>query len=220
LRFSFFLHRNAEYLSDFFIEKTNLEGAYVMTFFFQWNISEERANMSAVDQSEIILVKHRKNSKQPNATCRYLSLILCSIFCTTLLGALIIPTIFTYKLATRMSRFTSTNQSELSESVTYRAHCRGVSSYSQWTVNTTYVMTMIVNTTQCNFNNTPLYFAAVTSSAISGHWCLIGHNAIYYATNESFQVYAKSTCVLELATTLISSATGGQWNLAWIGFYR
>ena len=59
--------------------------------------------MPTVDQSIMILGKHPKNSKQRNATCKYISRILCSIFGMTLLGALIVPTILTYELALRMS---------------------------------------------------------------------------------------------------------------------
>lgn len=112
------------------------------------------------------------------------------------------------------------NQSHSSELPRYRRHCSGVSLGSMWQINSTFVITMVVNTTICNFTDTPLYFLSIGGKAVNSHTCLIGHNAIYLPTNQTFQIYAMSTFNPTLATTLVTSAAMHGWNVNWIGFYK
>jgi hypothetical protein len=77
---------------------------------------------------------------------------------------------------------------------------------------------MILNTSQCNFIETPLYFISVGGT--SNHYCLTGYDAIYQPTNESFQIYTTSVCVGYNATTMISYAASYNWNVNWVGFYK
>jgi hypothetical protein len=77
---------------------------------------------------------------------------------------------------------------------------------------------MKLNTSECNFNNIPLYFVSIAGN--SDHYCLIGYGAIYLPTTESFQIYAESTCGGWDATTLMSLATTHGWNVNWMGFYK
>ena len=85
-----------------------------------------------------------------------------------------------------------------------------------WQINSTTIITMIINTTQCNFTTTPLYF--VSLHGISHHWKMNGHVAIYFPTNQSFQVYLKSVVGVS-ATALLSDASTFSWNIVWTGFY-
>ena len=85
-----------------------------------------------------------------------------------------------------------------------------------WQINSTTIITMIINTTQCNFTTTPLYFVSLYGT--SDHWRMSGYVAIYFPTNQSFQVYLKSVLGVS-ATTLLSYAGTFSWNIVWTGFY-
>jgi len=85
-----------------------------------------------------------------------------------------------------------------------------------WQINSTTIITMTINTTQCNFTTTPLYF--VSHHGVSSHWTMSGHAAIYFPTKQSFQIYSKSVAGIT-ATTLQSYAGTYSWNIDWTGFY-
>jgi len=85
-----------------------------------------------------------------------------------------------------------------------------------WQINSTYIITMIVNTTQCNFTTTPLYF--VSLHGVTALWMMGGHAAIYSPTKQSFQIYSKSLGGGDV-TILMYYATTFFWNISWTGFY-
>ncbi len=109
-------------------------------------------------------------------------------------------------------------QTGLSESSTYRNHCAGISPRSLWQIGTATAITMQLNTSQCDFNDTPLYFVSI--AGFSSHFCLTGYGAIYQPTIESFRIYAQSTCGGWNATTLLSYAASYGWDVNWMGFYQ
>jgi hypothetical protein len=109
-------------------------------------------------------------------------------------------------------------QTGLSESSIYTNHCAGISPYSQWQINDTTTITMKVDTSQCNFNDTPLYFVSIVGAG--NHFCLIGYGAIYLPTKVSFQIYTQSTCGGWNSATLMSLAASDLWNVTWMGFYK
>jgi len=85
-----------------------------------------------------------------------------------------------------------------------------------WQINSTTIITMIINTTQCNFTTTPLYFVALHGT--NAIWTMTGHAAIYSPTNQSFQIYSKSV-VGGSATILLNYTSTFSWNIIWTGFY-
>src|SRR4051812_15933319 len=95
--------------------------------------------------------------------------------------------------------------------------CAGVSSYTLWQVYSTNGMFMNINTSSCNFNQTPLYFTSLAGS--SNHLELIGHNAIYMPTRSSLRIYVTSLPGWS-ASTLMTYASSYAWNVNWVGTYN
>lgn len=176
---------------------------------------------------------------QSQANYKRLSLVLPMILAIIFLSALIIPSLLLFLLMNETSKqerntmtlfysffflaineSQSLDQSQNTESLGYRNYCMGTSPGSMWQVNATYTMTMIVDTTICNFTDTPLYFLSVGNAVSYDHWCLTGENAIYFPTKQSFQIYGQSTCSLVPAATLASEAVTLEWDVNWIGFYK
>jgi len=77
---------------------------------------------------------------------------------------------------------------------------------------------MKFNTSECNFQDTPLYFVSI--AGVSSHYCLTGYGAIYLPTTVSFQIYVQSTCGGWTATAMLSYAASYGWNVNWVGFYK
>ena len=73
---------------------------------------------------------------------------------------------------------------------------------------------MNIDTSNCTFNSTPLYFTSIAGNGL--HWTLVGYGAIYSATQSSFRIYARSTIDANNAITLSASVTF-QWNVNWFG---
>lgn len=126
-------------------------------------------------------------------------------------AAVILPSLFTYLLASKS--FPSTT----SKSEKYGNHCGGISSYLLWEINTTTTITMKLNTSECGFSQTPIYFVSVNGAG--NHYCLKGYNAIYLPTYNSFQIYAEYECSPMTSTTLKNFTLMRQYNVNWIGFY-
>jgi len=73
---------------------------------------------------------------------------------------------------------------------------------------------MNIDTSNCTFNSTPLYFTSIAGDTL--HWGLIGYGAIYSPTRSSFRIYARSTLDANNAITLSLSVTY-KWNVNWFG---
>ena len=89
-----------------------------------------------------------------------------------------------------------------------------------WQINSTFTITMQVNTSECNFPSTPLYFVDIIGQG--SHFCLTGYNAIYLPTTESFQIYAQYRCpVVTMDSILLLNLTLFRiYNVSWVGFYK
>jgi len=105
----------------------------------------------------------------------------------------------------------------LSESSTQTNHCAGVSPSSLWTANTATSLTMKVDTSECNFLETPLYFTSI--GGLANHFCLTGYDGIYVPTKESFQIYVEATCGGWNGTDFLAAAQTDAWDVNWMGFY-
>jgi hypothetical protein len=77
---------------------------------------------------------------------------------------------------------------------------------------------MEINTTQCNFQDTPLYF--VSMAGLGNHFCLAGYGAIYLPTTESFQIYTQFICGTISSTVLLNMSQTNAYNVNWMGFYK
>lgn len=110
-----------------------------------------------------------------------------------------------------------TNQTN--QSVANSSYCRdtGFSSYALWYAYNTYTITMNVDTTTCNLNETRLYFTSLGGSG--NHYIVQSYNAIYSATIGSFDVYATSIVGWN-ASVLLSQASAYAWNLNWFGMFH
>lgn len=106
------------------------------------------------------------------------------------------------------------NQPNSSDSTQRPYYCSRISSYTLWTTYSDTGITMNIDTSNCTFNSTPLYFTSI--AGISSHWDLIGYGAIYSATPSSFMIYARSFSGLN-STVLLTLATARQWNVNWFG---
>jgi len=112
---------------------------------------------------------------------------------------------------------TQINQTNSTESITYAKDCGGVSSYTQWIY---YISApaiyMQVNTINCSFNSTPLYYTSIIGNSLRSD--LTGYDAIYSASNTLFTIYIRSYSGLTSAQMLNYSQTD-KWNLSWVGIY-
>lgn len=92
--------------------------------------------------------------------------------------------------------------------------CSGVSPYTLWTLFGTVGITMTINTGNCNFNSTPLYFTSLAGYGV--HWNVGGYGAIYGPTKNSFAVYTEPLTNYSNVIMLSNSQTN-QWNVNWFG---
>ena len=167
----------------------------------------------------------------------YTIMILYSFLAILFLTALIVPSTLVYLLVRRSCKWilnialSNQNESfihsiyciiartEPTQLSTYTKHCGGISSNTLWQINSTTTITMIINTTQCNFPNTPLYFVSILG--LGNQFCLLGYGAIYLPTRESFQIYTRYGCSSTVNSTwLLSLAQSSAYNISWAGFYR
>ena len=75
---------------------------------------------------------------------------------------------------------------------------------------------MAVNTSNCKFNSTPVYF--VSMAGVNSHDGITGYNAIYVSSNIKFTIYVLSTVGWN-SSQLLNYAATNEWNINWIGFY-
>lgn len=73
---------------------------------------------------------------------------------------------------------------------------------------------MLIDTSNCSFNLTPTYFTSI--GGIGNHWRAGGYTAIYYATNNSFRVYAQPTPIF-FNTNMLNNSYVREWNINWFG---
>ena len=94
-------------------------------------------------------------------------------------------------------------------------YCSGVSPYTLWNTYYTNGLTMKINTSQCNFSSTPLYFTSL--GGISLHYVVGGYTAIYSPTKNSFEIFATSWSAAFPYTVLFDNSNVEKWNVNWFG---
>ena len=95
--------------------------------------------------------------------------------------------------------------------------CAGVSPYTLWQVYSTSGIFMNVNTSNCHFTTTPMYFTSIAGTG--DHWNLVSHNAIYVSTSTSFRIYIRALASWSTSMLMNSSATN-IWDVNWVGLYN
>lgn len=74
---------------------------------------------------------------------------------------------------------------------------------------------MVVNTRNCSFNTTPLYYTSILGS--NTHTDLTGNNAIYFASSlTTFNIYVRSYSRWT-TSVLMNYSQIEKWNVSWIG---
>jgi hypothetical protein len=73
---------------------------------------------------------------------------------------------------------------------------------------------MVIDTSSCNFNSTPLYFTSIGGDG--NHFALGGYTAIYGPTNHSFSVYVLPL-VAYANTAMLSDSYTLKWVINWLG---
>lgn len=117
--------------------------------------------------------------------------------------------IFDGKQITKPDSFVSTTAEN------NRYTCGGVSPLTRWSrTGRLDTIRMVIDTSQCEFTQTPLYFTSITG--VAGHYLLVGVNAIYESTNTSFSINVRSMDG-QTADTLMAWSAEYQWNLQWYG---
>ena len=91
--------------------------------------------------------------------------------------------------------------------------CGGVSPVTRWTrTERDDTIRMVIDTSNCRFENTPLYFSSIVGGV--GHYLLTGINAIYDASNSGYTINVRS---IDGATSDTLMARSAQWQVQWIG---
>jgi len=111
---------------------------------------------------------------------------------------------------------TPVNQTNSTEPITYARHCAGVSPYTLWIAYIGGGIYMQINTTNCKFNITPLYYTSIIGNTI--HTDFTGYDAIYGASKTSFTIYVRSYSGWTNAQ-MVNSSQIDKWNLSWVGIY-
>ena len=92
--------------------------------------------------------------------------------------------------------------------------CSGVSPNTLWTLFFTIGIKMTINTSNCSFNSTPLYFTSLTGAG--SQWNVGGYGAIYGPTKDSFTIYTQPLTAYS-ATEMLNTSQVYKWDVSWIG---
>lgn len=111
---------------------------------------------------------------------------------------------------------TTTTTTSNQTSCTFPCVCVGVSSFTLWQAFSNNGMYMNIDTSNCSFNQTPLYFTSVTG--IAWQYGLTGYGAIYTPTSTSFTIYVQNVFGWN-SSYLTSMAVTETWNVNWFALY-
>ena len=92
--------------------------------------------------------------------------------------------------------------------------CSGKSSHTLWQLYNIDGITMAIDTSNCTFTSTPLYFTSM--AGISSHWILTSYTAIYSPTPNSFRVFARAMNGWN-STEMLDYAQLYSWDINWVG---
>ena len=162
----------------------------------------------AFSRQWVMKVIRKRRSSSPNKAERKTLMILLGL---VFVPALILPSVLVYRL-----NRPGVSHTRLVAPVGFTNYCSGISPNTLWVPYDFETMTMRVNTSQCHFQKTALYFVGL--NGLGNHFCLTGYNAISSPTQDSFQVYARPTCLPQNVTYLISFAQWAAYDLFWTGF--
>ncbi|UJR17354.1 hypothetical protein I4U23_004249 [Adineta vaga] len=92
-------------------------------------------------------------------------------------------------------------------------YCSGVSPYSLWITGPYGDIMMNINTSQCNFNSTPVYFTSLGGDM--AHYGAGGYTAIYSPTKNSFSVFIAP--IISYTFAIVQNYTHFyRWNVNWV----
>lgn len=106
------------------------------------------------------------------------------------------------------------NQTNLSVRIIQPYTCSGVSPFTSWKLFFTIGLTMGINTSNCSFNSTPLYFTSL--SGLGYHWNVGGYGAIYNPTQTSFTIYTQPLTPYN-NTIMFNFSQMYRWDVNWFG---
>lgn len=113
---------------------------------------------------------------------------------------------------------TSIHQSEYSKlNVSVNYHCTGVSPWTRWDNYSTQGITMLVDTTSCHFNSTPIYYTSISGNGL--HDGTTSVRALYNPVRFGFSVYLRNSRAWGVLQMLNYSRIY-QWNVNWVGLER
>ncbi|CAF1349235.1 unnamed protein product [Rotaria magnacalcarata] len=135
---------------------------------------------------------------------------------TTVSTVTTVTTVAVTTVTTTSTTSTTTTTTSNQTSCTFPCVCVGISSSTLWQAYPNNSMYMNIDTSNCTFNQTPLYFTSMAGSA--SHYGLTGYGAIYSPTSTSFTIYIKNVFDWN-SSYLISVATIDAWNVNWFGLY-
>ena len=92
--------------------------------------------------------------------------------------------------------------------------CSGKSSHTLWALYGTGGIRMVIDTSNCTFTSTPLYFTSMAGT--SSHWVMESYTAIYSPTLSSFVVYGRSSIGWN-STEMFDYAQLYAWDINWVG---
>ena len=92
--------------------------------------------------------------------------------------------------------------------------CGGISPVTRWSrTERDDTIQMNIDTSNCRFQNTPLYFSSIVGGV--GHYLLTGINAIYEPSTYGYSINVRSIDGASADTLMARSA---QWRVQWIGY--
>ena len=95
-------------------------------------------------------------------------------------------------------------------------YCAGVAPWTQWQIYVPYGITMRVDTSNCSFNNTPMYYTSI--GGIDLHDGVTGSRALYAVSSTGFDIYPQKS-VPWTSAQMLNYSQLYQWDVNWVGLY-
>ncbi|CAF4731562.1 unnamed protein product, partial [Rotaria sp. Silwood2] len=96
-------------------------------------------------------------------------------------------------------------------------YCGNISSFTLWQLFPNDGIYMNIDTTNCSFTSTPVYFTSMAGDTV--HWELVSYNAIYVPTKNSFTIYVRALNGWN-STDMFTNSQLYRWNVNWFGITR
>lgn len=95
-------------------------------------------------------------------------------------------------------------------------YCAGVTPWTQWQIYGNLGITMRVDTRNCSFSSTPIYYTSI--GGIDLHNGMIGSHALYAVSSTGFDIYPQKS-VPWTSAQMLNYSQIYQWNFNWVGLY-